>query len=299
MRCFLFILLIQLPITLTAQHNPREDYLTFEGAELYYRIRGEGQPLVVISGPGMDGSYFHPSIDPLSKTFRLITYDQRGTGESKGILDTLKLTMDRYVEDLEALRQGLGVEKMHLMGHSYGGLLAMYYALKYPQRLGSLMLVGTGVGDSSSKSQQTTVNERLTPEDREAVGRMTATGALDTKEGWVNLFKVMWKPYVYDQKKVSLIKEAFSDNTSLIRKHVDRSIDEKKLYAQLANLKVPTLLIHGDYDPVPLSASQRTHQVIKGSTLVVLPKCGHFPFMEQPEVFIKTIVEFTQTIKNK
>jgi proline iminopeptidase len=189
---------------------------------------------------------------------------------------------------------------MHLMGHSYGGLIAMYYAIQYPQHLQSLMLVSSAGADPSyAEAQFKTVNERLSPEDREKVSKMTAPGMLDSKEGWIKLMKVIWKPYVFDQQKVKLIKDAVSDHTSLIQKHVSKSINGYNLHDQLANLKVPTLIIHGAYDPVPLSASQKTHQAIKGSKLVVLEECGHFPFIEQPKLFTKTIIEFAQSIKNK
>ena len=90
---------------------------------------------MVHGGPGLDESYFHPGIDPLSAKYKLISYDQRGSGRSQGTLDTSMLTLDQYVEDIEGLRKSLQIEKMHLMGHSFGGLLSLLYASKYSENL--------------------------------------------------------------------------------------------------------------------------------------------------------------------
>lgn len=270
MKFFFYLILILLCFPLAGQHLIEEGYKQVNGVELYYRAAGKGEPVVVLpGGPGLDASYLHPGVDPLNKRFRLITYDPRSTGKSKGDLDTLTLTAEQYVEDLEGMQQAMGIGKMHLMGHSYGGLLAMLYACRYPAYLSSLTLISSAAADTSLVRIQTEAADgRLSPEDKEALAKMTAAGYFSTEEGRIAIFNILWKPYLYDQKKVKLIKNAVGDNTFLVLKHVPQSTKGyapyENLYQNLSSLSIPTLVVHGDYDPVPLDAAQKNHQAIRG-----------------------------------
>jgi proline iminopeptidase len=299
------ILFLFFYLPLIGQHRIEEGYKQVNGVELYFRALGKGEPIIVLpGGPGLDASYLHPSLDPLSANFRLISYDPRSAGKSKGVMDTLRLTADQFVEDLEGLRQSFGINKMHLMGHSYGGLLAMLYASKYPQHLYSLTLISSGAADTSmARTQAKTADERLSLQDKEAVAKMTAAGYFNTDTGRIKLFNILWKPYVFDQQNVKLIKNAVGDNTFGIMKHVPKStqgyILYDKLYQHLLSLSIPTLIIHGDYDPVPLAAAEKNYKSIKGSELVVLKDCGHFPFIEQQQKFMKIVLGFLQSLKKQ
>ena len=281
-------------LPLLAQSNITEGYKKVNDIDLYYQTYGAGEPMIVLhGGPGMDGSYFNPFIDPLSNTFQIINYDQRGSGKSTGISDTLKLTADQFVEDIEGLRKALGFEKIHILGHSWGGQLAMRYAIKYPDQLHTLILISTGGADASVSAATTeTVMNRLSSEDKEAYFNMVAEGYWDSKEGLDEMAKIYWKPYVVDQGKLKLIKDAYSDNTTIVQRSIDNSTQGFNLYDQLSRLTVPTLLIHGDYDPIPSEAIEKIHRTIKGSELVILEDCGHFPFIEKQDEFIESIFRF-------
>jgi proline iminopeptidase len=291
-------------LSATGQHPSKEGFIQVNGVELYYKDMGAGQPIVVVhGGPGLDARYLHPSLDPLSKKYRLISYDQRGAGRSKGTLDTLMLTADQYVEDIEGLRQSLGLKKIHLMGHSFGGLLALMYASKYPEHVKSLILIGSGAkGDTSSTAskQGKTVEERTTQADKDTVAKMITVGYFNTFEGRSKLFPILWKPYVYDKEKISLISTSINDSFSFVNKYVGGSFKNSSLWEnldkKLALLHIPTLIIHGDFDPVPLSAAETNHQILKGSRLVIFQNCGHFPFIEQQEMFIKAVDGFLHSL---
>src|SRR5690349_24666370 len=100
MKNLLVLLLLFVRLSGFAQES-NEGLKQVNGIELYYKAIGKGRPLVVVhGGPGLDEGYFHPSLDPLSKKYQLITYDQRGSGRSKGTLDTARLSVDHYVEDI-------------------------------------------------------------------------------------------------------------------------------------------------------------------------------------------------------
>lgn len=295
------LILIPLFVYLSSigQHSGNEGFIQVNGVELYYKSMGEGEPVMVVhGGPGLDESYFHPGIDPLSKKYRVITYDQRGSGRSKGTLDTARLSVDQYVEDIEGLRKSLGLKKIHLLGHSFGGLMSLLYATKYPENLQSLILVGAGCAKDSTTMPKTakTVEQRTTQADKDTVAKMTAAGYFNTREGRSKLFPILWKPYVYDKEKTRLISTSISDSFSFIMKHIGKTFATSVLYDKLNErltvVKMPTLILHGDFDPLPLSTAELTHQLVKNSKLVVFKNCGHFPFIEQQEMFIKVVNDF-------
>lgn len=122
----------------------REGYIPAKNAELYYRVIGEGQPLILLhGGPDFDHNYLLPDMDLLSDSFRLIYYDQRGRGKSAGKVQPKDVTISSDVEDLESLRKYFQFKSVAVLGHSWGGLLAVEYAIRHPNRVSHLILMNT------------------------------------------------------------------------------------------------------------------------------------------------------------
>ncbi len=121
-------------VTIVWGQPPTEKgYKIINGVSLYYETIGDGTPIVVVhGGPGLDHSYLLPQMGELAKGYKLIFYDQRAMGKSSADFDTNLMTMNSFVEDLEGIRKAFGLEKMNLMGHSWGGLVSMFYAIRYP-----------------------------------------------------------------------------------------------------------------------------------------------------------------------
>src|SRR5690606_14941870 len=115
-------------------------------AKLSYRTFGNGKPLLIINGgPGMNSDGFVPLAEKLSANHRVIVYDQRGTGKSTLVkIDASTITMDLMIQHIEALRQHLKIEKWIVLGHSFGGMLASYYATIHPNRIEKLILSSSG-----------------------------------------------------------------------------------------------------------------------------------------------------------
>jgi proline iminopeptidase len=143
-----------------------EGFVKIDETKLYYNITGSGDTLVVLhGGPGLSHKYLKPQLDSfLSDRFTLWYYDQRGSGWSEGVKDNTKLTMQRYITDLEAVRSHFNLSKLNLAGHSFGGLLAMYYGIAFPDNLNSLVLIDTDAAcyDLRTPYQIKTINSRLT-----------------------------------------------------------------------------------------------------------------------------------------
>ncbi len=126
------------------QPAPQEGYVPVENAQLYYRDIGQGQPIIVLhGGPDFDHNYLLPEMDRLSDSFRLIYYDQRGRGKSARNIQPEDVTLESEMKDLESLRAYFQLESAAVLGHSWGGVLAMEYAVRHPNRVSHLILMNT------------------------------------------------------------------------------------------------------------------------------------------------------------
>ncbi|HEX2640428.1 MAG TPA: alpha/beta fold hydrolase, partial [Pyrinomonadaceae bacterium] len=139
---FVLVFVFALIGVVRAQY-PGEGYIrTADGVRLYYKIVGTGQDtiLAVHGGPGNTMESILPDFAPLAKNHRVIYYDQRGNGRSDLIKDPTKLAIGHHVDDLEEVRSYFKLDKVTLLGNSWGGLLIGYYAAKYPNNVGRMIL---------------------------------------------------------------------------------------------------------------------------------------------------------------
>src|SRR5260370_15884761 len=139
----------KLPAKIFPSPNPNvylmeEGFVDAHGVLIYYKIVGHGAPLMIVhGGPGASHDYLLPYLLPLARNHRLIFIDERGSGRSEKLENTGLYTVENMVEDVETVRKALGLGKVSLLGHSYGGVLAQAYAFKYQQNLTHLILGGT------------------------------------------------------------------------------------------------------------------------------------------------------------
>src|SRR6266851_934797 len=121
-----------------------EGYVDAGGVLIYYKSLGHGDPLLILhGGPGASHDYFLPYLLPLARRNRLVFIDERGSGRSEKLDDASAYTVENMVEDVEAVRRGLGLGTIALLGHSFGGVLAQAYAFKYQASLSHLILCST------------------------------------------------------------------------------------------------------------------------------------------------------------
>jgi len=273
------------------------------GTQLYYAVIGQGAPLFVLHGSSGSHRYFLPYLEPLSNGFQLVFYDQRGTGLSDGHIDLAALTIGQFVEDLEALRVSLGFEKISLMGHSRGALIALAYAAKYQAHLDHLILVDSiPVGRTFAIALSDTLQQRFQHLSADAQNEWTTTCGQPLSAQSAKAIdacnQIDAQLRFYDPSKAATVDWGEAGNTlknsdtvgALINNSFDRV--QPAIDAQLPTLHVPTLIVHGDYDPIPLASSQYLQQHIPGSQIVVVPHSGHFPFIEQPEQFVAALRTF-------
>ena len=254
---------------------------------LYYVTFGRGEPLLILhGGPGASHDYFLPDLLPLARHNRLVFVDERGSGQSQKLENPAGYTIENMVEDVEAVRKALGLGKIVLLGHSYGGVLAQAYALKYQQNLSRLILASTF---SSTKAMN------------EVFGRMKQNMAAELRER-INSMEAEYFPYVYQnhpdpnsdpaaQGKMSwdLYREMWGSHGEFV---IDGNLKSVEYTERLSTIKVPTLILVGDHDECDPSLSRAMHEKIRGSKLVILPKSGHMTFVDQPGLFMKAMVVF-------
>jgi proline iminopeptidase len=290
------VLLLLAPTATRAQDGS----FTSAGVELHYRSSGTGTPAVLLSGgPGFKVDYMTPVAEFLPARYRRIFLEQRGTGRSRAATITPEsMTLKTVVEDLEALRVHLKVERLLLVGHSWGGMLAMAYAVAHPDRVDRLVLIGSG-GPTLEFNQRfgDNIRARLRPEDLEAQSywQAAAKNGVAPDKAALEGVKAIVPGYFFDRKQGLAFAATIADgalhqdSSGMLFADLAKSYD---LRAGLKKLDRPVLIVHGHQDPIGDKTAEDIHALIPGSTLAYINKCGHFPWIEQPEEFRRIVGEF-------
>lgn len=283
--------------------NAQEGSFDSGGVQLHYTSAGTGTPIVLLSGgPGLDIDYVLPVAEFLPSGYRSIAFEQRGTGRSRPqAFDAATLTLHTVVEDLEALRVQLQQERLCLLGHSWGGMLAMAYAAAHPDRVDRLILVDSG-GPTLEFTQWfgDNIEARLRPEDVELRDHWQAAAkkGVDADKVALESLKAIVPGYFFDRKAGLAFASTFQDGQYHIDVNEGLFADMGTHYDLrdgLKNLKKPVLIIHGHQDPMGDKTAEDIRALIAGSTLVYIDRCGHFPWLEQPQAFRTAIAGFLST----
>lgn len=256
--------------------------------ELYYEIHGEGKPLVLISGLGYSNWQWHKMVPLLAEYFQVITFDNRGVGQSDKPAGPY--TAQMLAQDTVGLLDALNIEKAVIVGHSMGGFIAQAIALDFPQRVEKLILCSTNFGGPNHAPITPEAMKVLTDVTSDALTRFKNGLAVSTAAGW-------------SEKNPAMIEE-------WVRWRVANPIEPVHYQAQMAiglgllpeaaafenklpRLNVPTLILFGAHDKVvPPANADLLAQKIAGSTVVIFPDAGHFFPIEIAEAASHTIMDF-------
>jgi proline iminopeptidase len=253
------------------------------GTDLFYTQVGRGAPcLVMHGGLGVDHTQFREWIDPLGDVFRLTYYDHRGNGRS-GRPPIETLTFEQLSADADGLRAHLGIETVAVMGHSYGGCLALLYALQYPQRVSRLLLVGTtAVWDYFDAMAAELARRAVTP----AVVRALVDLPKSDEEMAHNQYAIA--PLALHRDHVYLVNRVLGKTIWNAAANV-RSRDLATAFnvaSRLGEIAAPTFILTGRHDFFcPPGQAERLHRGIRGSALVIFERSGHYPFAEESAAF--------------
>ncbi|HEV2122573.1 MAG TPA: alpha/beta fold hydrolase [Chloroflexota bacterium] len=289
---------------------PKEGFITGEGGvRLFYRTVGSGRDTVVVlhGSPGFHMNYLLPDLVPLARGRTLLFYDQRGGGRSELIRDPDRLTVEHHVRDLEALRRHFGLQRLSLLGHSWGGGLAALYALEHPTRVERMLLLAPMTPrrdpyltqsteaflprlDSATWARLRTLDQSLaTSDDPVATCRELMQGLMDAPL------------YFADTAAARRFQGDFCDAppealrmVPKAREAFNRSRGAWDLRAELKTLRVPALVVHGERDAIPLEASREWASSLPNARLLVVPGADHYLFAEKPEQVIPAADQFFQ-----
>lgn len=284
-------------------------YAQINGARIYFDIEGEGhlvprgsemqeRPVLFLihGGPGVDHSYFRPWMSPLAEHFQLVYMDNRGNGRSE-YTGHETYNMEQMSDDIDGLRRYLGLEKINLLGHSFGGMLALTYVLKYPETLHKLVVAASAPSYDFWEEAQSIAMSRGTEDQKEIVKNLfesNITNQADHDAWW----QVCMPLYFHqpDEKMRELIRIELGRTVGAYDVSNYMMANEMPHYdvrPRLGEVTVPTLVLGGQYDWVtPPSQSKAIASGIAGSQLVIQDDVAHMGFAEAQDSYIKVLEDF-------
>jgi proline iminopeptidase len=279
--------------------------LAVNGTTLWFDVEGAAlvpdgttmreRPIVLAlhGGPGLDHAYFKPFLTPLATVSQLIYLDLRGQGRS-GQTPLETCTVEQMADDTAAFCRVLGLEHPVVLGHSFGGAVALTLALRHPDLAGRLVLVDTTACWSADHTEALALLEAWHgPAVRAAARSMEGDTSAEAEADFDRLVfpTYVWDPALRDPVMAAVGRSGYVP--ALAHHYWDRLADAYDLRARLGEIRWPTLVVVGERDwRTPPSASQAIAAGIPGAELVVLPGVAHFPFAEAPEAFTATVGQF-------
>ncbi len=272
----------------------REESVRVRGIELFVRRAGTGPPAVVLhGGPGAHHDYLLPGFDALAHGRELVYYDQRGGGRSPVARD-VPVGWTEQVADLEALRAHWGLDQLTLVGYSWGGLLALLYALAHPGRVERLALVSPAPAWRAARERFEAVFARrnLDPAFQEERRQLRESGLRerDPAAYQQRIFELSVAPYFFDPARAAALTPFRV--TGRTQQEVWQSLGDYDLRPRLPGLGgIPSLVVHGENDPIPIDAARAAAELL-GAEFHGLPRCGHVPYVEAFDQFRELVGGF-------
>ena len=292
-----FILLIG--STLNAQDF--EGLKKINGTSLYFKIFGTGEPIVIVhGGPGMNHSYFMPHLNALSKKYKIVLYDQRASGRS-AIPSADSISLRFFVDDLEAIRRELGVEKMVLLGHSWGAIPVVTYGIQYPDKVKKMILCNPNPL-SKEFDEEALNNLRKKATSLDTTDRSIIMGSPEFKSGNPEAYKkllllsfrhLFYNPVHAAKLQIDIPSNYLAASQALFTS-LGKDLVQYDFHESVGSFSFPVLILHGDADVVPLTASEKTKASIPGAQLTLFKRSGHFIFIEEAGKFRKVVAEFVK-----
>jgi len=290
----------------TREPQVTEGLLPINGTELFVKRMGAGEPIVVVhGGPLLEHSYLVPYLAPLADSYELILYDQRLSGRSASTVDSASVRLATFVDDIEAIRQALDLGPIHLMSHSWGGLLAMHYALEHGDNLRSLILLDPVAASSELwQAEQRQLAERITDEDRRARAAIRESEAFNARrpEAIRELLLLAFRPLFHDTARFAsldlYVPEDYAPRSALFGA-MGPDLVSWDLHEGLARLTVPMLILYGADEPAVTLGGAALRERVPHAEFVLVEDAGHFPFIEQQDAFLGAVRAFLQVFRQR
>lgn len=300
---------------MTAAAPSTEGYIPFHGYQTWYRIVGDGEqpgklPLLVLhGGPGATHDYLE-SVEALAGTGRrVILYDQLGCGKSATPPNPAAWTVELYVEEVGAVRRALGLDRVHVLGQSWGGMLGMEYALTQPEGLASLIVADSPASMRQWVAEANRLRAELPPGVQRTLLQHEEAGTTDDP-AYEEAMLVFYRRHVcrvdpwpeYVQRAFANIEanpEVYHTMNGPSEFHVVGTLKDWDITGRLGEIRVPTLIISGRYDEATPAIAETVHKGIAGSEWVLFEHSSHMPHAEEPQRFMQVLADFLTRVEGR
>lgn len=289
--------------------SPGEGYVDVEGGRVWYRIAGAGDatPLLILhGGPGATSDYLLP-LEQVAADRPVVFYDQLGSGRSDRPEDVSLWQVDRFVRELQQMRDALGLEEVHLLGHSWGSMLAMDYMLTRPQGVKSLIFSSPALNVRRWAADTRQLVTELPPETQAVIAEHEAAGTTDSPEYQAAVMEFYhrflsrsepWSPHLeatlqgfnFDIYGIMWGPSEFTATGVL--KDYDRE-------AELPTLDLPVLFTAGRYDEARPDTVRHFQSLVPGAELMIFEESAHMPMLDEPVVYADAIREYLDRIDSR
>lgn len=280
---------------------PREKgFTTTTETPLYWVSYGKtGAPrlLVLHGGPGADHQYLLPQMLHLGEKFDLLFYDQRGGGKSRSDA-RIPVTWKTHVEDLHAVTREFGLDPLSIVGYSWGGMLGLLYTIeqrKNPHLLASYRMALIDPAPLTNEYRRQFESEfarrQASPEIQKLRDELAESGLReqDPEAYRQRAFELGVAGYFSDPRKATNLTPFRV--VARVQQSVWESLGDFDLIRDVKGIRIPSIIIHGRDDPIPLASSSEAARALE-TNLVVLDECGHVPYVEQPSMLFAALDPF-------
>jgi len=288
----------------------QEGFVRVLGYNLYYRSAGptdgRGTILALHGGPGSSHDYLLPLRDLNRWGYRVVFFDQLACGRSEIPPGTDLFTLEHHIEETEGIRTALGLGRVHLIGSSYGGLLALAYAIKYQAHLRSLVTIGGLPDVPFATAEMNRLIDELPTADAQAIRVHSARGEL-THPDYVRATNVFYHTYLcrLPEWPPDLVRTLQLGDERPVYRYMNGpneftitgTIRDINITPDLPKIRVPTLVTGGRYDEVTPACAEQIHRGIPGSRRVTFEKSSHTPFWEERETFMAVLAAFLEDVE--
>ena len=292
----------------------KEGFIPYRGYKVWYGIAGEREkqgkhPLLCLHGGGVSHDYLTPLSVLADAGRRVIFYDQLGSGKSDHPDNPDMWTVDLYVEEVDVVRDALGLDRVHVLGQSWGGMLAMEYALTKPSGLVSLVLADSLADMSQFVSEVNRLRAQLPQEIQETLSKHEAEGTTDDpayEEATMEFYRryvcrldewpeVLNRAFEYGMKYPQVHNTMWGPNGF----NVTGTLKDWSVVDRLGEIDVATLILSGRYDISTPAINETIHKGIKGSEWVIFENSAHMPNLEEPEKYLSVLNDFLARIESQ
>jgi pimeloyl-ACP methyl ester carboxylesterase len=261
-----------------------------DGYRLFVEDVGQGFPLIVLhGGPGLDHQMFRPYLDPLADEFRLLYVDERGQGRSDRV-DPASLTLEVFARDVNRLTDALGLERVALLGHSFGAIVTAWHATE----LGTVAAYVISGGAESSEALLSDVKASLDAlDDGGAIADSWERELTVATEDEARELLTDQMPFHFHRDPPPGYGEGWVYSPDVLRHFANAGYGDFDFRPTLGGVSKPTLVVVGEHDRTTTPRAARVlHAGIPGSELVVIPDTGHMSFVEEPETYLEAVRDF-------